>query len=816
MNKYLFLFSCFCLYFSSQLQAQCSPDITPPTLTVPECGGSFTTTISNGSAYLDELSWELLDIDNNIVASHGGYSSSAGDTQTDIVSNGPFTFHIETLGIFGDNEADYEIVCNGYTLLLGHIYGSQDTTFANICLGIHANSTMGTCGGAVTYTTTTTDACSTPTVTADHNSGDVFPVGTTLVTVTSTDVANNSVMKSFTITVADTEAPSITCPPTQMLALDNQGNATLPDYTALATATDLCPGSVSITQDPPAGTTVIGSGITPVTLTATDEAGNMTDCTFDVSHILNTPTISITSPLTNNDSLTTCIGTIVTLIAPPASEYLWFKDGVAINYSLDSAYNVPAIAGTSVYTVQVVYPNTSVLSVESAPVYIIGSPVNATLTVTGPTTLCQGSMGTSLNAVANAGYTYSWMRSTTILQTGASATYIPTTSGNHAVKVTNTTTGCSKASPWTSILVKALPSANAGADKIICQGTSVQIGAGSVGGNTYTWSPTTALANPYIANPTSSALNNITYTLTVHNNTTGCNNTDAVILTSAAVPNIPALSTTATPVCQGSSIVITPTAIGASSVDWYKNGVFLYNKALNFAQTISSATASADIYSIKGKGANGCPSSFSNTISAWVKEAALPVITSMPAAVGSTITVCVPNGTTGSATLTANVASGTPSYIWRLAGSIVPNANTNTYMQTVTLSQNNKVVSVEAAYTNGCTRASSSRTVKLVTANCFAKMGTGEFENLEPETLSMSAYPNPAHNELNVAILHCEVNVAKLVLYNTLGQVMMEKIISVRDGAANEILDISGFPAGIYLLTLPLNGPQLVQKVVKE
>jgi uncharacterized repeat protein (TIGR01451 family) len=48
---------------------------------------------------------------------------------------------------------------------------------------------------------TATDNCSTPTVTYDHASGSVFPVGTTTVTATATDAAGNHSECSFNITV---------------------------------------------------------------------------------------------------------------------------------------------------------------------------------------------------------------------------------------------------------------------------------------------------------------------------------------------------------------------------------------------------------------------------------------------------------------------------------------------------------------------------------------------------------------------------------------------------------------------------------------
>ena len=49
-------------------------------------------------------------------------------------------------------------------------------------------------------------------VSCSHESGDVFPVGTTTVTCSAVDAGGNAVSCSFTVTVNDNEAPTIVCP----------------------------------------------------------------------------------------------------------------------------------------------------------------------------------------------------------------------------------------------------------------------------------------------------------------------------------------------------------------------------------------------------------------------------------------------------------------------------------------------------------------------------------------------------------------------------------------------------------------------------
>jgi gliding motility-associated-like protein len=92
---------------------------------------------------------------------------------------------------------------------------------------------------------------------------------------------------NLVITGTDTQAPSITCLPTQNEQVDAACGATLADYTKLyAALSDNCTDSADIvvTQAPAIGTFVPNASGTNVTvvLTATDESGNSSTCSFAV------------------------------------------------------------------------------------------------------------------------------------------------------------------------------------------------------------------------------------------------------------------------------------------------------------------------------------------------------------------------------------------------------------------------------------------------------------------------------------------------------------------------------------------------------
>lgn len=144
--------------------------------------------------------------------------------------------------------------------------------------------------------TSATDNCDTNiTITQSPPSGTVIGIGNTLVTLTATDDAGNTDTCNVTLTVVDTTPPVITCPPAPPpISANATCQAPLPDLTGDASATDNCDTSVTITQNPQAGT-MIGIGNTLVTLTATDDAGNTDTCNVTVTVVDTTPPV-ITCP----------------------------------------------------------------------------------------------------------------------------------------------------------------------------------------------------------------------------------------------------------------------------------------------------------------------------------------------------------------------------------------------------------------------------------------------------------------------------------------------------------------------------------------
>jgi hypothetical protein len=171
----------------------------------------------------------------------------------------------------------------------------------------------------------------------------------------------------------------------------------------------------------------------------------------------------------------------------------------------------------------------------------------------------------------------------------------------------------------------SLPTVNAGADVVVCQGDSVTLNA--TGAASYTWNNGVANASGFIPTTTT------TYTVT-GTGTNGCTNTDAVVVTVNALPNVNAGNDMT--VCMNSQTVLSAT--GAVSYVW-DNGIT--NNTLFFVTDTMT-------YTVTGTDANDCV----NTDAVTVTPTALPLVNA-----GGSIAQC------GDQNVTLN-ATGAVSYVW--------------------------------------------------------------------------------------------------------------------------------------------------------
>ena len=107
----------------------------------------------------------------------------------------------------------------------------------------------GVCGAAITFTNpTANDNCDGAVVPVRTdgtglNSGDLFPAGVTTISWSATDVAGNASVCSFTVTVSDNEAPTITSCPGNITVNAAPGTCSAQVTYSLPTFEDICDGS---------------------------------------------------------------------------------------------------------------------------------------------------------------------------------------------------------------------------------------------------------------------------------------------------------------------------------------------------------------------------------------------------------------------------------------------------------------------------------------------------------------------------------------------------------------------------------------------
>ena len=146
---------------------------------------------------------------------------------------------------------------------------------SNLTLNGDAN-----CKAQATWTPPTFIDCSTQTITSSHVSGSDFPLGTTAVTYAAKDGFGNTTICAFNIVVKDNTAPTVVACPQEINASADQSCQAKITWVA-PNFTDNCSSTTVISTHKP--NDIFPTGTTPVTYTATDNAGNITRCTFNVN-----------------------------------------------------------------------------------------------------------------------------------------------------------------------------------------------------------------------------------------------------------------------------------------------------------------------------------------------------------------------------------------------------------------------------------------------------------------------------------------------------------------------------------------------------
>lgn len=289
------------------------------------------------------------------------------------------------------------------------------------------NTCSATLGDYVPLVTPTDNCLNALTVTQSPLPGTSVDVTSTpTITLTVTDASGNQGQCSFSQSVIDTISPAVDCPVHQVINLDANCTAIVPDYLGGLVPTDNCDGfSIpTLVQSPLAGSVIAAS--TVITITATDGSGNTGQCDFNLIAVDATaPTITCPGPITvSTDSLCdfvmvdyTGLGTAVDNCTPAPS----------MIYSQSPVVGTLIPAGTNVITLNVM--DGAAISGSCTFDLIVEDQVNPVITMCPPNqnvivdAACGGTIGdytTILTATDNC----TSQGSLTVTQSPASGTAI--------------------------------------------------------------------------------------------------------------------------------------------------------------------------------------------------------------------------------------------------------------------------------------------------------------------------------------------------------------------------------------------------------
>ncbi|MEZ5017569.1 MAG: HYR domain-containing protein [Flavipsychrobacter sp.] len=292
-------------------------------------------------------------------------------------------------------------------------------------------------------TPTTGDNCGVASTT--NNAPSSYPVGTTTVTWTVTDIHGNTATSTQDVTVVDNQNPTIACPVNVTVNADNGACAATNVSLGTPTTGDNC-GVASTTNNAPGSYPV---GITTVTWTVTDIHGNTATCTQDVIVIDNQPPTALCKAYTLN--LSNGSGTV-----SPSDVDNGSSDNCGIaSMSVSPNAFTCADAGNNnvVLTVTDVHGNTSTCTTTVTVQYqptcsITTTPSNNIYTGGNPNNIYLGygsqSATITANATGGSGFTYSWYPAANLSCSNCqSPVFTPTAAGNYTYTVTITNSnGC--------------------------------------------------------------------------------------------------------------------------------------------------------------------------------------------------------------------------------------------------------------------------------------------------------------------------------------------------------------------------------------
>jgi len=247
------------------------PEITEVTGAGTYCPDEeVTITITGDLNDATDWQWYTEDCGEGVIENENGTSITVTVTETK-------TYYVKGVGGCTDEE---EVACTEIEVVL-----DNEPPTVECPENIEVEAEDGLCEAVVTYELPTgTDNCSEE-VSVEKveglGSGESFPVGVTTEKYSFTDDLGNETICSFTVTVLDTQLPSITC--VNDIEVDNDpGECGAVVTYDLPTFSDNCPdANMEMTEGLGSGS-LFPVGTTVETYTVTDASGNTSSCSITV------------------------------------------------------------------------------------------------------------------------------------------------------------------------------------------------------------------------------------------------------------------------------------------------------------------------------------------------------------------------------------------------------------------------------------------------------------------------------------------------------------------------------------------------------
>ena len=335
----------------------------------------------------------------------------------------------------------------------------------------------------------------------------------------------------------------------------------------------------------------------------------------------------------------TFTGTASTSTNSVVTLYHWdFGDTQTANTLTGTTTHIYAAAG--VYTTQlIVYNSLGCTDTTTINITINGAPATPTLSSNSPR--CIGTT-LSLTTPTVVGATYAWTGPNGFTSASQNPNILNVTAlaaGTYSLVIT--VGGCPSTSGTTVVVITPTPATPAPtSNSPVCVGNTISLSTTTVVGATYAWTGpngfTSALQNPSILNSTLAAAGTYSLTITVG----GCASASGTTIVVVNSPPSPAVVSSNSPVCVGSTINLTSTLIVGGVYSW--TGPNGFTSALQNPSILNSTLAAAGTYSLIVT-VGGCSSTSATTVVTLIPAPAAPTLSSnSPRCIGTTLSFTTP------------------------------------------------------------------------------------------------------------------------------------------------------------------------------